>query len=109
MLSISKVKNYIRGSRKLYTKAKARDDKLQVIASWVVQCAVVTEYCAYKAIVERIGELQEEKIYDQAQVLALQRELILKSEIELKAVQTTVDSERKSYASMVSKNCPAEL
>ncbi len=59
--------------------------------------------------INRIGELQEEKIEDQARILELQRELILKREEELKAVHTTVEKEMKSYSSAVTKNCSAAL
>ena len=56
-------------------------------------------------LAERIGELQEEKIEDQARILELQRELILKREQEIKAVQTTVEKEMKSYSSVVARSC----
>ncbi len=59
--------------------------------------------------VERIGELQEDKIQDQATILELQREVIMKREQELKAVQTTVEKEMKSYSSAVAKSCSAAL
>ena len=49
-------------------------------------------------LVDRVTELQEEKIEDQARILELQRELILKREQEVKAVQTTVETEMKSYS-----------
>ena len=60
-------------------------------------------------IVERIGELQEEKIDDQAKILELQRDLIVRRDNEMKAVHTTVQTEMKSYSSIVAKNCSAAL
>ena len=57
-------------------------------------------------IVERVGE---EKIDDQAKILELQRDLIVRRDNELKAVQNTVQTEMKSYASVVSENCSAAL
>jgi hypothetical protein len=60
-------------------------------------------------IVECIGELQEEKIDDQARILELQRDLIVRRDTELKAVQNTVQTEMKSYSSVLAKNCSAAL
>ena len=60
-------------------------------------------------IVDRVGELQEDKIDDQARILELQRDLIVRRDNELKAVQTTVQTEMKSYSSVVAKNCSAAL
>jgi hypothetical protein len=47
-------------------------------------------------IVERLRELQEEKIDDQAKILELQRDLIVRRDNELKAVQNTVQTEMKA-------------
>ena len=60
-------------------------------------------------IVQRVCELQEGKIDDQARILELQRDLIVRRDNELKSVQTTVQTEMKSYASAVAKNCSAAL
>ena len=60
-------------------------------------------------IVDRVGELQEDKIDDQAKILELQRDLIVRRDNELKAVQNTVQTEMKSYSSMVAKNCSTAL
>ena len=58
---------------------------------------------------ERVGELQEQKIDDQARILELQRDLIVRRDDELKAVHTTVQTEMKSYSSAVAKSCTAAL
>ena len=60
-------------------------------------------------IVERVCELQEEKIDDQAKILKLQHDLIVRRDNELKAVHETVQSEMKSYSSVVSKSCSSAL
>ena len=60
-------------------------------------------------IVDRISELQGDKINDQAKILELQRDLILRRDNELKAVQNTVQTKMKSYSSVVAKNCSAAL
>jgi exosome complex RNA-binding protein Csl4 len=49
------------------------------------------------------------RILDQAKILELQRDLIMRRDNKLKAVQNTVQTEMKSYASVVSKNCSATL
>ncbi len=60
-------------------------------------------------VVERVGELQEEKIDDQAKILELQRDLIVRRDNELKAVQNTVQNEMKSYSSIVARSCSTAL
>ena len=60
-------------------------------------------------LVDRVTELQEEKIEDQAWIIELQRELILKREQEVKAVQTTVETEMKSYSSVLQKSYSSAL
>jgi hypothetical protein len=55
-------------------------------------------------IVQRVCKLQEEKIDDQARILGLQRDLFVREDNELKSVQTTVQTEMKSYVSAVAKN-----
>jgi hypothetical protein len=58
---------------------------------------------------EKVGELQEDMIDRQSRILELQRELILKREEEIKAVQTTVKKEMKTYSAIVEKSCSAAL
>ena len=60
-------------------------------------------------IVDRIGKLQEDKIDDQARILELQRDLIVRRDKELEAVKTTVQTEMKGYNTVVAKNCTAAL
>ena len=60
-------------------------------------------------IVDRIGELQEDKIDDQAKILKLQHDLIVRRDNELKAVHETVQNEMKSYSAVVSRSCPTAL
>ena len=60
-------------------------------------------------IADKIGKLQEEKIDDQAKILELQRDLIARRDKELEAVKNTVQTEMKSYSSVVAKNCTAAL
>ena len=49
-------------------------------------------------VVDRVVESKEERIQDQARVLELQRELILKEDQDVKAVQNTVETEMKIYS-----------
>ena len=60
-------------------------------------------------IVDRIDELREDKIDDQAKIIELQRDLKAKRDNELKAVHETVHNEMKSYSSVVAKSCSAAL
>lgn len=60
-------------------------------------------------IVERISVLQKEKIDDQEKIIKLQDEVISKNSDQLKAVKTTVETEIKSYSSVVAKSCKAAL
>ena len=60
-------------------------------------------------IVDRIDKLQEDKIADQARILELQRDLIVRRDKELEAVKTTVQTEMKGYNTVVAKNCTAAL
>ena len=60
-------------------------------------------------IANRISKLQEEKIEDQAKIIQLQQDLIAKRDNELKAVHETVQTEMKSYSSVVAKSCSAAL
>ena len=48
-------------------------------------------------MVERIGDLQEEKFNDQARILEVKRDLMVRRGNELKVVQNTVQTEMKSY------------
>ena len=53
--------------------------------------------------------LDREKIDNQARILELQRDLIVRRDTELKAVQNTVQTGMKSYSSVLAKNCSAAL
>ena len=52
-------------------------------------------------ILDRVVESKEERIQDQARVLELQRELILKEDQDVKAVQNTVETEMEIYSSVL--------
>ena len=52
-------------------------------------------------VVDRVVESKEERITDQARVLELQRELILKEDQDVKAVQNTVETEMEIYSSVL--------
>ncbi len=60
-------------------------------------------------IVDRIDELQKEKIGDQQKIIELQDEVIVKKSDEIKAIRTTVETEIKTYSSAVEKSCSAAL
>ena len=77
-------------------------------------CYILDSFCVplldnAVPIVDRIGELQKEKIDDQARILELQRDLIDRRDNELKTVHETVQTEMKSYSSVVAKSCSAAL
>ena len=77
-------------------------------------CYILDSFCVplldnAVPIVDRIGELHEQKIDDQARILELQRDLIVRRDNELKAVHETVQTEMKSYSSVVAKSCSAAL
>jgi len=55
----------------------------------------------------QIESLQEEKISDQKEVIELQKELISKKDEELGQVSKTVESELKSYSSVLQQSCTA--
>ena len=58
---------------------------------------------------DRVEKLQEEKIVDQDTIIKLQARLIEKKDEEMSLVKTTVQSEMKSYSSVLSKSCSAAL
>ena len=52
-------------------------------------------------LIEDVEKLKDEKISDQKTIIDLQRKVIEKNEEEMKAVQTTVQAEMKSYSSLL--------
>ena len=58
-------------------------------------------------VAERADDLKEEKISDQKSIIELQQKLIEKKDAELNNVQKTVQTEMKTYSSVVSKSCAA--
>ena len=85
------------------------------IVGWLESvCYILDSFCVpllenAVPIVDRIGELQEDKIDDQAKILKLQHDLIVRRDNELKAVHETVQNEMKSYSAVVSRSCSTAL
>ena len=85
------------------------------LATWLeTVCCVLDQYAIpwlekTALFPEELGKLKDEKISDQETIINLQNKVIEKQEESLKsvqsAVQTTVETEMKSYASAVSKSC----
>ena len=89
------------------------------LCTWLDQiCALLNECCiplveCALPVYEECEELKTDKIKDQSKIIELQEELISKKEEELKAVkdsvESTVKSEIKNYASVLTKTCAAAL
>ena len=60
-------------------------------------------------LAKRVEKLKDEKICDQKSIIDLQKKVIEISQEGLKAVQTTVQTEMKSYSSVLSNNYAAAL
>ena len=58
---------------------------------------------------KRIDELQREKIDDQKEIIQLKDTVIAKKSDDLNEVKCTVQTEIKSFSSIVKKSCPATL
>ena len=58
---------------------------------------------------KRIDELQREKIDDQKEIIQLKDKVIAKKSDDLNEVKCTVQTEIKSFSSIVKKSCPATL
>ena len=58
---------------------------------------------------ERVDKQNISLIAEQKTVIDLQKQLIEKKDEELKSVQTTVQTEMKSYSSALKKTCAAAL
>ena len=58
---------------------------------------------------EQIDKLQRETIEDQKTIIGLQEQIMKKRSDELQEVKSTVQTELKSYSSMVKKNCSTTL
>ena len=56
-----------------------------------------------------VGELKDEKISEQKKIIQLQDQLICKHEENLQSVKKTVESELRSYSSIVEKSCTEAL
>ena len=59
--------------------------------------------------IKRIDELQREKIEDQNEIIRLKDKVIEKKSDELKEVKSTVQTEIKSFSSIVKKNIPSTV
>ena len=58
---------------------------------------------------KRIDELQKEKIDDQNKIIQLKDEVLERKSVVLNEVKSTVQTEVKSFSSIVKKNCPPTL
>ena len=58
---------------------------------------------------KRIDELQKEKIEDQNKIIQLKDEVLERKSVVLNEVKSTVQTEVKSFSSIVKKNCPPAL
>ena len=56
-----------------------------------------------------LEELKSEKIADQRKIIDLQEKLIVEKDANLQSVQKTVETEMKSYSSVVQKSCTEAL
>ena len=72
---------------------------------WIVDSCSVPLLQNAVPLVDKVSELQEDMIHRQAKVLELQRELILRRDEEIKAVQSTAQKEVKTFSAVVEKNC----
>ena len=76
---------------------------------WILDSGSVPLLQNAVPLVDKVSELQEDKINRQAHVLELQRELISRRDQEIKAVQSTVQKEVKTFSAVVEKNCSVAL
>ncbi len=83
-------------------------DWLETVCCILNSFAVPSLYSAVP-LVERADQLKEEKISDQKTIIDLQKKMIEKNEVEIRAVQTVVKTEMSSYPSMLTKSCTASL
>ena len=97
--------------REVYlNKRNITKDKL---ISWLeTMCFILDTYSVpllknAVTVAERADDLKEEKILDQKSIIELQQKLIEKKDAELNNVQKTVQTEMKTYSSVVSKSCAA--
>ncbi len=77
-------------------------------------CCILNSYCApvldsASKLPESIDKLKDEKIADQKSIIDLQSKLIEKKYQELGTVQTVVQSEMKSYSSVLEDTCSKAL
>ena len=85
------------------------------LANWLeVVCCILDQHAIpwlekASPLTEELGKLKDDKISDQEKIINLQNKVIEKQEESLKsvqdAVQTTVETSMKSYASAVSSSC----
>jgi hypothetical protein len=59
--------------------------------------------------IDSITKLQREKIDDQNKIIQLKDQVIEKRSVFLDEVKSTVQTEMKSFSSIVKKNCPTPL
>ncbi|KAL5250473.1 hypothetical protein ACHWQZ_G016267 [Mnemiopsis leidyi] len=89
------------------------------LADWLeTVCYIMDEFSvpllknairSVESLTKRIDELQREKIDDQRKIIQLKDEVLDKRSNELNDVKSTVQTEIKSFSSIVKKNCPATL
>jgi len=74
-------------------------------------CYILNRYASphLQMAAERVDKQNISLIAEQKTVIDLQKELIEKKDEELKSVQTTVQTEMKSYSSALKKTCAAAL
>ena len=85
------------------------------LIEWLTATTYLLEHCGLPLLdsaVEQKSELDDlknEKIADQKKIIQLQEQLIEKKDKELNTVKKTVESELKSYSSVVERTCSAAL
>lgn len=82
------------------------------MAEWLFSAIFLLDHCCMPLMSSakcQIEKLQEEKIYDQKEVIDLQKELITKKDNELSSVNKTVEKEMKSFSSVLQQSCTTAL
>lgn len=82
------------------------------MAEWLFTAVQLMDYCCLPLMSSarsRIERLQEEKIEDQRDIIRLQNDLISQKNEELGQVSKTVETEMKSFSSVLQKNCSSAL
>ena len=93
---------------------KSKITKPQLI-EWLYSNVFLLDRCSIPLMTvacdqrEELDELKNEKIIDQKKIIEMQDKLIEKKDVELSSVQKTLETELKSYSSVVEKSCTAAL